>query len=1390
MKELKANKKVGAFKSKEDYVSIHRELLRQDYLIPLKQYLDQMGNNRSTACADYDLASIESLEIPARKLLLKLNVPKLTEQLRNKTSKKRLEEGSLIFLIPADACQSRPLFGLVCFPATELIRGKLYVSVTLLNPDDWTKINLNKKYKFFEYLKHYETHIHPILCLDKPVNDQFDATLVHCINNDQGISCESGSDNAVTINALLKSETNSPEIQIHHAKDLVNHLQEASPINKEDPRQLSMVEFLESSSNAENFKLNDIQLQGIKFVLNNKLSLIQGGPGTGKSFMGKTLVHFFLQNASFWSNSPSKTPIIIMSYTNRALDSFLEDVLPFTQKVIRLGSQFKSSQLEQYSLNEILAVTRNSRHPNFIFVEKDLISQLSDLKAKLQNEIEMLNNSLNILNFSDERYVRKNGILLVPGMKINWKNDEIRKWMNGDTSDEMVIDQPHWEIPISERMPLVFSAQTLFQAGIQEEVANQTKLILSLKRKIEEIQTLESIEVLKKADVIGVTVIGAIKFKKMLEFINNRIVVIEEAGQILESQVLAALPSSCTQLVMIGDHQQLKPITTTYELTKKYSMNVSMFERLINNKIPFVELQEQCRMRSEISNLVSNIFYSNVRDHRSCHTLPDVKGVSSNLLFFSHQERESEDPNAVTSKSNEYEAAFALGIASYLCSFHDPTQITVLSTYTGQFEVLNHLVNVRFPKCRDIKLAVVDNYQGQENDIVILSLVRGGAESIGFLKESNRVCVALTRARLGLFVIGHVDSLTQKSPLWRRVVDHFRGENRLVSKFPLVCPSHKSSKIEMTDVEQFERATKNHWCQEKCAMELLCSHICPEVCHLEDKSHKSRFSCQSPCLKHCSEGHLCLKPCSATCFPCQEQESVRFEPCGHVALAPCASLRLPRTCSVETKIVLPCGHENNGKCGDHERICDAACEIELPCGHLCQRTCHLSTDPQDHTRQCQEPCAMLKKDCQAHHPCEKACFQTCEPCDVPVSIDLPCGHPNSDLVCSTNLDEFDCMSKCNRMLICGHHCRQFCYECRNGCGPCPSARIVHLACGHSEKVSCSQLKSHKCSQPCSRIMPCGHPCPLQCGDICSQAQCQVVVSSSTSLNLKIAACSHSTKTPCYLLNSTTPKFGGDAQTLLPCLEICSEVLDCGHTCLWKCEDCSGGKLHFPCLDRCSRSLICGHICESTCGVKCEAHCAHGQCKKKCSAIDGHLICNEQCQKRMKCGHFCSGFCREECPKECLQCQSGQIQKQVLKNRICNAMDRIFQFNTSASKLKTLAEETVATIDDKEIRANVEKRLKNPKNPWTAIDLTVLVYKLKVLNECPNSEAAFRKETAKKLMKFGACREEFFLRLLDYLHQFNISTDVCLNVQFFSFENGAWLVRKDGETIEVDYSVPK
>lgn len=84
------------------------------------------------------------------------------------------------------------------------------------------------------------------------------------------------------------------------------------------------------------------------------------------------------------------------------------------------------------------------------------------------------------------------------------------------------------------------------------------------------------------------------------------------------------------------------------------------------------------------------------------------------------------------------------------------------------------------PDWKFVRITPVDNFQGEENKIILLSLVRSNKENrIGFLGTENRVCVALSRARDGLYIVGNMDNLTASSTIWPKVHDQLQEINAI-----------------------------------------------------------------------------------------------------------------------------------------------------------------------------------------------------------------------------------------------------------------------------------------------------------------------------------------------------------------------------------------------------------------------------------------------------------------------------------------------------------------------------------------------------------------------------------------------------------------------------------
>lgn len=113
-------------------------------------------------------------------------------------------------------------------------------------------------------------------------------------------------------------------------------------------------------------------------------------------------------------------------------------------------------------------------------------------------------------------------------------------------------------------------------------------------------------------------------------------------------------------------------------------------------------------------------------------------------------------------------------------------------------------------------LWVLDNFQGEEAKIVIVSLVRSNKEKkVGFLKTTNRINVLLSRAQHGMYLIGNAETYSN-IPMWSQVLGMLRFNDSLGEAFSLCCPRHKETKMLVSNVENFSILSPEGGCREPC----------------------------------------------------------------------------------------------------------------------------------------------------------------------------------------------------------------------------------------------------------------------------------------------------------------------------------------------------------------------------------------------------------------------------------------------------------------------------------------------------------------------------------------------------------------------------------------------
>ena len=129
--------------------------------------------------------------------------------------------------------------------------------------------------------------------------------------------------------------------------------------------------------------------------------------------------------------------------------------------------------------------------------------------------------------------------------------------------------------------------------------------------KIDEKKYLENqikLDICKNRKIVGMTITGASVNSELIQQLEPKIVIVEEAAEILEPSLIAALNEKVEHLVLIGDHKQLRPKIDTHELRRKFHFDISLMERLISSgNTNFKTLERQCRMRPEFSIMLQDI---------------------------------------------------------------------------------------------------------------------------------------------------------------------------------------------------------------------------------------------------------------------------------------------------------------------------------------------------------------------------------------------------------------------------------------------------------------------------------------------------------------------------------------------------------------------------------------------------------------------------------------------------------------------------------------------------------------------------------------------------------------------------------------------------------------
>lgn len=181
--------------------------------------------------------------------------------------------------------------------------------------------------------------------------------------------------------------------------------------------------------------------------------------------------------------------------------------------------------------------------------------------------------------------------------------------------------------------------------------------------------------------------------------------------KVFESHIVTAIGERIEHLILIGDHVQLRPSPNVYTLAKHFNLDVSLFERLIKNRMPSVQLCEQHRSIPIISSLTHHFYDIPIRNHESVLNHPSIKGVSHPLYFIYHQNFEENIADG-SSKRNPYESDYVIQLADYLINQgYEKSDITILTTYMGQRQLIQRTIMNQFKHLKGIHVTVCNFFE-------------------------------------------------------------------------------------------------------------------------------------------------------------------------------------------------------------------------------------------------------------------------------------------------------------------------------------------------------------------------------------------------------------------------------------------------------------------------------------------------------------------------------------------------------------------------------------------------------------------------------------------------------------------------------------------------------
>lgn len=276
--------------------------------------------------------------------------------------------------------------------------------------------------------------------------------------------------------------------------------------------------------------------------------------------------------------------------------------------------------------------------------------------------------------------------------------------------------------------------------------------------------------VFEQTQVVVATLVGSNNYT--LEGLKFDVTVIDEAGQALEPACWIPIQKS-KKLILAGDHFQLPP-TIKSTIAAKRGLEKTLLEKLVESQPEaVVMLDTQYRMNEKIAQYSSQVFYKNSLKADILVKEQIIDNQTPPFLFIDTAGCGYEEKKEGTSLSNAEEAAFLVNRAEEFLRNFEGLSVGIISPYKQQLKFLEEFsIASETLKKHRLSVNTIDSFQGQERDAIFISLTRSNnSGEIGFLADTRRMNVAMTRAKKLLVIVG--DSATiAESPFYSGLISY------------------------------------------------------------------------------------------------------------------------------------------------------------------------------------------------------------------------------------------------------------------------------------------------------------------------------------------------------------------------------------------------------------------------------------------------------------------------------------------------------------------------------------------------------------------------------------------------------------------------------------------